>query len=1030
MTPYLRSLPVLSHAEEIALLEFEGSWETGIQPDFRTAVSPGAGVDFLIELVHIDLERRVRAHLAVDVEAYLAAFPLLATRLGIRRDLLSTEDALRQRLEPVNMVTGSGGSSDSDLARSGTASSRCISPVVPGYRLVRVVGTGGMSVVYEAIDCRSYDGTNRGNRVAIKLIKAGVLATEEARQRFRQEVHVLSRLRHVNVVDLLDAGTTPDGHDYLVMEYLAGGPLADTVCSAEEAAHLIETLSRAVGFFHRHKIVHRDLKPSNVLRADDGSTLKIADFGLAKCIEPGTGTTTEAVGTPLYMPPEQVFPRLAAKVGPASDVYALGVLLYRVLTGVYPVPGLTPETLGRLRFEDPIPVRRHNPAVPRALETICAKSLERQPSRRYANGDELADDLARYRRQQRIAARPVSLLGHWSRRAERNPVLAFTVALLITTLLTAAGAGIYGAWKYTADLRAAKQVADRSQQRARDALDLMSSLFIEDWLAKQPRLEPSQQAFLDRALASYEALVAEVDHTEESRKSAADAYLRIGKIHMLLGQFAKAASAYQKADDQFQSLVDDFPHVARYRADLAASYQETAKVLVARGNPEQAAAVYREALNVLEALAAEFPDNPIYQSQTVAILRGLGTALQRLGRITEAEAVYVRALVIQEKAVTESPTVPEYRLELAKIWNNLGFALQPTKEVARAEAAYRKALELKKELTAQFPDNAQYRMTYARTLGNFANLLRDKRRRSDAKGAYEETLEIQKRLVADFPTVHEYRQELAGTYLTLGPLLIDMGLTADAETAYQSALALQIQILAEDSSVTMSHLELARIYRNMAILYARTDRAKDAKSVYQQALAEYEALAARFPTELEHQAELAETLHRFAELVREQHDFSLARSLMEQAGSRFEVAISLSSRNAEVRRFYCDNRSALSTILLETGEHVGAAVAAGNLAASALDPIKDRYLAACLLAQCMRQAQGDSRLGPARRDELIESYARQAIEILGEAVGQGYDDAAQLRMESKLEPLRSREDFRTLLAKVEGRTRSFGRNSK
>jgi len=278
--------------------------------------------------------------------------------------------------------------------------------------------------------------------------------------------------------------------------------------------------------------------------------------------------------------------------------------------------------------------------------------------------------------------------------------------------------------------------------------------------------------------------------------------------------------------------------------------------------------------------------------------------------------------------------------------------------------------------------------------------------------------------------VHEYRQELAGTYRTFGPLLVDTGHTDNAERAYQCALALQLQTLAEDPSETMSHLELARIYRNMGILYVRTGRPQDAKTAYRQALAEYEPLAARFPAELGHQTELAETLTRLADLAREQRDVGRARILLGQAGPRFEAALTASPKNAEVRRLFCHNRATLTTILLETGEHASAAEAASDLAAHALDPIEDRYVAARLLAQCMRQAQDDVRLAPARRDELVESYARQAMELLDQAVAEGYDDAARLRTESNLEPLRSRDDFRKLLAKIERRTGSFGRNSK
>lgn len=345
-------------------------------------------------------------------------------------------------------------------------------PNVPGYEILGELGRGGMGVVYQARQL----GLQRV--VALKMILTGVRAEPKDLARFRAEAEAIARLQHPNIVQIYEVGEAA-GRPYLVLEFVAGGSLAQKLQGkpqpVQSAAKLLETLALAVHAAHAHGVIHRDLKPANILlqRSDlaavgDTVTLtldgasgasvfqapKITDFGLAKFAggdgveQPNVGPTAtgEIVGTPDYMAPEQAMvPR--QPIGPAADIYALGAILYELLTGRPPFTGDTPlATVLQVLHNEPLSVTSLRPNVPRDLETICLKCLRKDPRKRYSSAMELAEDLQRFLRDEPIHARPVMLLEklwHWVR---RHPVaagllaaglLAPIVALTTMSLLSA-----------------------------------------------------------------------------------------------------------------------------------------------------------------------------------------------------------------------------------------------------------------------------------------------------------------------------------------------------------------------------------------------------------------------------------------------------------------------------------------------------------------------------------------------------------------------------------------------------------------
>jgi hypothetical protein len=346
------------------------------------------------------------------------------------------------------------------LGRIGASHATVDLPAVPGYEVLGFLGEGGMGVVYRA----RHVGLDRP--VALKLLRGG---SSKRLARFRAEALADARLQHPHVVQIFEIGEH-QGQPYLALELLEGGSLdAKTAGQSQvprDAAALVQVLARTIQYAHSRGIVHRDLKPSNVLLTAEG-TAKIADFGLAKFLQATEAQTQEGdvLGTPRYMAPEQTSGALD-RVGPAADIYSLGVILYELLTGRAPLQAPTPvETLLLIRSQEPLPPSRLLPRLPRDLETICLKCLQKDPRRRFASAQELADDLERFLAGKPVRARPIAMPEKALKWVRRNPLAALLLALLTVSLF----GGLAGVtWKWL-EANAEAQEARFQTYRARIA---------------------------------------------------------------------------------------------------------------------------------------------------------------------------------------------------------------------------------------------------------------------------------------------------------------------------------------------------------------------------------------------------------------------------------------------------------------------------------------------------------------------------------------------------------------------------------
>jgi serine/threonine-protein kinase len=340
-------------------------------------------------------------------------------------------------------------------------------PRVPGYEVEALLGRGGMGIVYKARHLR----LNR--RVALKMLITGAYAGQQERARFQHEAEAVAGLHHAHIVQVYDVGEH-QGWPYFTMELLEGGSLAQALAGtpqpAGRAAELLIALAEAMQVAHRGGIVHRDLKPANILLAAEG-TPKVADFGLARHFdgEPTMTLSGTRIGTPSYMAPEQVTGK-AGTIGPATDIYALGALLYEMLTGRPPFRGETAaETERQVINDEPVAPSRLNTKVPRDLETICLKCLAKEPQRRYAGAAALAEDLRRFEEGRPIQARPVGWGGRLWRWGRRKP----TAAALLVTALALAGLSVGGGFwleRQQAERRAETARREGRQSKAAEAV--------------------------------------------------------------------------------------------------------------------------------------------------------------------------------------------------------------------------------------------------------------------------------------------------------------------------------------------------------------------------------------------------------------------------------------------------------------------------------------------------------------------------------------------------------------------------------
>jgi serine/threonine protein kinase len=706
-------------------------------------------------------------------------------------------------------------------------------PAVPGYEVLEEIGRGGMGVVYKARQL----GLER--LVALKMILAASTAGAEQRARFQTEAEALARVRHPNIVEVHAFGEH-EGQPYVALEYVSGGSLARHLAgqplSPTDAARLVAPLARAVAALHAEGILHRDLKPANVLLADSacGFALgahpedvaanakrqavcvpKVSDFGLARLGDAGTTASGALLGTPSYMAPEQA--RAAGQVGPAADVYALGAILYECLTGRPPFRAATAlETIEQVCNREPVAVRTLAPAVPRDLETICQRCLEKEPARRYASAAELADDLGRFLAGEPVRARPLGRFARAWRWCRRNP----RVAVLLTALALVLAGGFAGVTAMGLVARAQKVEADRQRHRAEDRQRLARRALLdvlrvaEQMLDTQPRMTRTQLEMLERALASYQELAQDDRRDPDLRFRTAQAYHFVARISYRVGRPARAEQALREQLTLLEELAAEDPGERKYRFDLFHCRNALDGALRAQGRVREGEEQARQALAVIRALVRDFPAEPFYRDALANQAGNVASLLLDDGRLRQAEELYREGLAVARALVAEQPPRrdhPFYERNVRSNLQGLGAIQQRQGRLAEAEKASRESVVLAVELNRRIPDDPSIGCDVVLDQARLADLLVDTGRRSEAETLYREALGRAERLARDHPVVLQYRNGVPRVCIALGKLHHAAGHSAEAEKQFRRAIRLREKMVEDFPARSDVYDELANL---------------------------------------------------------------------------------------------------------------------------------------------------------------------------------------------------------------------------
>ncbi len=549
------------------------------------------------------------------------------------------------------------------------------------YELQDILGRGGMGVVYKALQ------VSLNRPVALKMIKAGVLADEAELKRFQNEAEAVALLDHAGVVPVYEVGEH-EGQRYFSMKLVEGGNLSQQLASFKNnpraAANLLVETAEAVHHAHMRGILHRDLKPANILIDAEGHP-HVTDFGLARRVEGHVEMTQSGavLGTPAYMSPEQASGRRGS-ITTATDVYGLGAILYALLTGKAPFGGdSVVDTLDAVRNRLPEPPKNFNSNVPHDLETICLKCLDKDPRKRYASAHDIAVDLTNWLESRPIAARRVGPAERAWLWCKRKPAVAGLAAAVVLAAVGGTVAVIAVQSRANRDLQASNKLLGKQRRRAEDnetqAIEAVKkfrdAVANEPTLKNSPALEDLRKRLLKEPLGFFKSLrdrlQADHDAQPKSLERLAQAGLDLGGLNNEIGDKEDALHDCREALVIWEKLARENPSDAELQNDLAVCHNNIGGLEREIGRPAQAIAEHEKSRAIWERLAKENPSEAKYQNKLAGCCLNLGGLQSDTGKPTEALANLEKARAIWERLTRADPSAVDVQSDLAKCYNNI-----------------------------------------------------------------------------------------------------------------------------------------------------------------------------------------------------------------------------------------------------------------------------------------------------------------------------------------------------------------------
>jgi tetratricopeptide (TPR) repeat protein len=719
-----------------------------------------------------------------------------------------------------------------DATISGTDARRAPLPLVGtsiryfgDYELCDVLGQGGMGVVYRARQA------TLDRVVALKMIRAGLLAGPDDLQRFQNDVEAVARLDHPGIVPVYEVGER-EGQRYFSMKLVEGGNVADRLASFADnpraAATLVAEAADAVHHAHVRGILHRDLKPANILIDRDGHP-HITDFGLAKRVGEDDGMTVSGaiLGTPAYMAPEQAAGR-GALVTTATDVYGLCAVLYATLTGVNPFRSESVmDTLTRVLEQPPDPPSRINHKVPRDLEVICLKGLEKEPRRRYASARELADDLRRWLAGEPVTARTVGRIERTWLWARRKPVLAgLTAALSISLMAGVAGMAVLyreavvqrnAAVASEASARQNLQLAEAQASTALTTLQFLVGKVNQD-LALLPGAQALRADVLKTALAQLDGVSKLSEKNTSIEATRAAIYNGMGQLYHTLGENEKALAQYRLAYGivSRRMAIQNGSDVSRANAAAVLTSISDMELEVDR-NFDRALVSIKQSLDLRDAILQDSHGNrdgigrqsrDVAETALAETLTRAGALYFRAGQNDRAGPYFQRAFEIRLALDREFPGRVAARLDLVRSRLALGTVADRTGHPAEAHSQLEQAVTLADAVQAASPGDPNVMIDVYGAHMQYGQSLVFARASSEARPYLEISERLARAYTARFPSDANAQLRL-GSVLHMRGGLDRLERRPAAATVFAEELAIRRRLLATDPRNARRRTDLA-----------------------------------------------------------------------------------------------------------------------------------------------------------------------------------------------------------------------------
>jgi serine/threonine-protein kinase len=708
------------------------------------------------------------------------------------------------------------------------------------YRLLEVLGEGGMGVVYRA---EQLEPVRR--EVALKLIRAGI-ASDIVVRRFESERQALAVMEHPSIARVYDGGVTADGHPYFVMELVRGVPLLE-YCDAHQLGladriQLFAQVCRAVQHAHQKGVIHRDLKPSNILVADtDGVPLaKVIDFGIARAVEAGADVARltmadEMIGTPAYMSPEQMEPGM--DIDTRSDVYSLGVVLYELFTGTLPfddtayrgiaafaavqvreppTPGQRISRLGASAAEmaarrnsDPAGLAR---ALRGDLDWIVMKALDKERDRRYESANAMALDLERALANEPVLARAPTTTYRMRKFVRRHAVGVASSVVIVALMLG-------GIVLQAVQARRVAEARDEAVVRRTQAEGLIDFMLGDLWEKLEPvgRLE-----ILDDVGERAVAYFAEVDPSQVSDDevgSRSRMLYNIGSVRMRQGHLVTATRAFEESLRLARALRDRAPDDPDRQFALGQSEFWVGSGYLRQARYDEAAAHFGAYRDISLALVARDSSNSTWLQELGYSHTNLGAVELFRDHAAAAAAEFRRAMEVKERVLAGAPEDRRLRYDVARAYYNLGEAQMVSGELLGARQAFDTDLALKRELLGLDPTNATWRNTYLNSLISRASVLSYLGEPDSAWGHLKELESLLSEMRRGDPVNRDWRRSEAIGRIRQADILVERGAPAAARPLVESAVAAMEALVASDTRAQdRSDLAQTRIVEGRLLL--------------------------------------------------------------------------------------------------------------------------------------------------------------------------------------------------------------------